>query len=124
MKKATPKEGSHQAERTNNTTLRPSCRPGINTRDTKKQRLLRRLLAGPIDRFAAEGIGDHTLNSSISTLRNRHGLLIEGKPVKIGTKWGKCWVKVYRLPPSEHAKARALLKQLSARHRAHENAQS
>lgn len=124
MKKATLKEGSHQAERANNNTPRPYCRPGINTRLTKKQRFLQRLLKGPMDRFAAEAIGDHCANSTVSTLRNRHGLLIEGKPVKIGTKWGKCWVKVYRLPPSEHAKARALLKQLSARHRAHQNAQS
>jgi hypothetical protein len=78
---------------------------------SKIARILVCLLAGySINRFEAEDLGDHCLNSTIPVLGNRHGLTIERCWERVPNRFGKpCKVKRYSLPPSEHDKARMVL---------------
>jgi hypothetical protein len=59
-----------------------------------------------LNRFEAERIGDHCLNSTISALANDHGLAFERTPEKVPNNWGRpCDVIRYGLPESQHAQA-------------------
>lgn len=78
---------------------------------TKIARILAHLLAGAsINRFEAERLGDHCLNSTIAVLANRHDLGFLRQPEKVPNRWGKpCLVTRYSLPASEHDKTRKVL---------------
>lgn len=78
---------------------------------TKIARILAHLLAGAsINRFEAERLGDHCLNSTIAVLANRHDLGFLRQPEKVPNRWGKpCHVIRYHLSASEHGKARKVL---------------
>lgn len=80
-------------------------------KSTKQASVLRVLAeGGSLNRFQAERIGDHALNSTISTLRNAYGLPIEGTPETVPTRFGKpARCHRYRLPESERAHAFRLL---------------
>jgi len=63
-----------------------------------------------LHRFKPEVIGDHTLNSTISTLANRHGLLFERAWIKVPNQFGsRTPVIEYALAVSSHDSARRLL---------------
>ena len=88
----------------------------IDTKTSSKiARVLEYLLKdGSLNRFEAEQLGDHCLNSTISTLANSHGLTIKRTQEKVPTNWGcNCDVTRYELPPSEKLKAVAVLRMLS-----------
>jgi hypothetical protein len=78
---------------------------------SKNVRILTHLLAGAtLNRFEAEVLGDHCLNSTISELANRHGLAFKRLPERVPNRWGKpCRVIRYGLSPSEVEKARKVL---------------
>lgn len=84
---------------------------------SKTARILAHLLTGAsLNRFEAEQLGDHCLNSTISTLANSHGLTIKRTQEKVPTNWGcNCDVTRYELPPSEKLKAIAVLRKLSSK---------
>lgn len=64
---------------------------------TKKQRILEALRAGSLNRFEAEGIGDHCLHSTVSSLKESgHAILSHWE--RVPTRWGvECRVKRYWL---------------------------
>lgn len=104
MKKATIPEEKRSQSHGDSTTETPS----------KIARVLAHLLnAGPLNRFEAERIGDHCLNSTISDLANDHGLTFKRTPEKVPNHWGQpCDVIRYSLPRSEHRRARLVLDML------------
>jgi len=81
---------------------------------SKMARILLHLLTGAsLNRFEAERLGDHCLNSTIATLANRNGLLISRKPEKVPNRWSKpCNVIRYSLPPGERHLASDILARL------------
>ena len=87
---------------------------------SKIARILDCLLMGnSTNRFDAEHLGDHCLNSTISELANRHGLIIERHSERVPNRWGKpCLVKRYSLPSSEYDNARKVLAYLKRTARA------
>lgn len=74
---------------------------------SKIARVLAHLVSGgSLNRFAAELLGDHCLNSIISALANRHGLSFQRQQESVPNRWGKpCTVTRYSLPTSERDKA-------------------
>ena len=78
---------------------------------TKIARVLEyQVFSGSLNRFEAEHIGDHCLNSTISALANGYGLKFKRTPEKVPSHWGQpCDVIRYALPASEHRNARAVL---------------
>lgn len=80
----------------------------------KTARILYHLINGAsLNRFEAERLGDHCLNSTIATLANRHGLLISRTPEKVPNRWSEpCSVVRYSLPPSERDSANDVLARL------------
>lgn len=63
-----------------------------------------------LNRFEAEGLGDHCLNSTISELANRHGVTFQRTPEKVPNRWGKpCRVTRYSVPATERDCANAIL---------------
>ncbi|MBM7062827.1 hypothetical protein JQX08_19100 [Pseudomonas sp. UL073] len=82
---------------------------------TKIARILAHLLTGAsTNRFEAEGLGDHCLNSTIAILANRHGLTFGRQSERVPNRWGQpCLVTRYSLPASEQDKARKVLDRLS-----------
>ncbi|OMG67021.1 hypothetical protein AUR61_001470 [Stutzerimonas balearica] len=83
---------------------------------SKNVRILLHLLTGAtLNRFEAEKLGDHCLNSTISELANRHGLAFTRQPERVPNRWGKpCRVIRYGLPPSETAIAKQVLARLDS----------
>lgn len=82
---------------------------------TKIARILAHLLTGAsANRFEAEDLGDHCLNSTISVLANRHGLTFQRQSERVPNRWGlPCLVTRYSLPASERDKASMVLAYLS-----------
>ena len=79
---------------------------------TKIARVLAYLLpaCNSLNRFEAEALGDHCLNSTISDLSNRYGLGFKRQLEEVPNRFGKpCLAKRYSLPDSEHDKARKVL---------------
>lgn len=105
MKKATrsEKQGSQSQGQINTQT--PIKAP------SKIYRVLAHLVSGEtLNRFEAERIGDHCLNSTISDLSNSYGLLFTRTPEKVSNRWGiACDVIRYSLPPSELERASNVL---------------
>lgn len=104
MKKATRSEEQSSQSHDESSTEAPS----------KIARILAHLLTGAsINRFEAERIGDHCLNSTISDLANDHGLTFKRTPEKVPNHWGQpCDVTRYSLPRSEHRHAQRVLDML------------
>lgn len=78
---------------------------------SKTARILAHLLTGAsLNRFEAEDIGDHCLNSTIATLANKYNLIITRQPEKVQNRWGKpCTVKRYSLPTTSRELALKVL---------------
>ena len=56
---------------------------------TKKFSIIRHFLKGlSLNRFEAEGLGDHCLNSTISALSSQHGLEFPRRWVKVPNRFG------------------------------------
>lgn len=67
-----------------------------------------------LNRFEAEALGDHCLNSTIAKLAHSYGLVFQRQPEKVPNRWGKpCDVTRYSLKDSEYDSARAVLTQLN-----------
>lgn len=86
------------------------------TSPSKIARILAHLLTGAsLNRFEAEKIGDHCLNSTISELANRHGLAFRRISERVPNRWGApCTVTRYALPQSEFARASQVLARLES----------
>ncbi len=68
------------------------------------------LTGATLNRFEAEPLGDHCLNSTISELANRHGVTFKRTPEKVPNRWGKpCRVTRYSAPATEREHANAIL---------------
>ncbi|SFB58259.1 hypothetical protein [Azotobacter beijerinckii] len=83
---------------------------------TKIARVLAYLLApcNSLNRFEAELLGDHCLNSTIAKLAHSYGLEFQRQPEKVPNRWGApCDVTRYSLPDSQRQRARAVLARLS-----------
>ena len=104
MKKATRSEEQGRPHSANSTTNPLG----------KIARILAHLLAGgSLNRFEAEHLGCHCLNSTISTLANRHGLTIQRKTERVPNNWGApCHVNRYSLPRNQYERAAIVLSQL------------
>lgn len=83
---------------------------------SKITRILADFLSGAsLNRFEAENIGDHCLNSTISELANCYGLTFKRLPERVPNRWGKpCKVTRYSLPLSEVEQATQVLVRLGA----------
>ena len=67
-----------------------------------------------LNRFEAEALGDHCLNSTIAKLAHHYGLVFQRQPEKVPNRWGKpCDVTRYSLKGDECERARAVLAQLN-----------
>lgn len=80
----------------------------------KIARILSHLISGAsLNRFEAENLGDHCLNSTIATLANTHGLLIKRQTEKVENRWGlPCSVTRYSIPITAIEPATQILKRL------------
>ncbi|MEC6744518.1 hypothetical protein KH389_01410 [Pseudomonas qingdaonensis] len=71
------------------------------------------LTGGSLNRFEAEHIGDHCLNSTIASLANRHGLTFQRQQERVPNCWGAaCTVTRYSLLPNQFERARAVFRAL------------
>ncbi|MCY1376829.1 hypothetical protein D9M69_643490 [compost metagenome] len=67
-----------------------------------------------LNRFEAERLGDHCLNSTVAVLANRYGLSVLREQERVPNNWGTpCLVTRYSLPPSELRRARHALLMLN-----------
>ena len=80
-------------------------------RGTKTRRILKQLAKGnSLNRFEAESLGDHCLNSTISTLAHRYGLQFERKKERVPNRFGgRTEVIRYNLHPDSWINATYLL---------------
>lgn len=62
-----------------------------------------------VTRFDAERMGDHCLNSTISTLQKRLGLAISRRRTKLDGQWGPIYCKEYWLDEAQRYEARKIL---------------
>ena len=83
---------------------------------TKQARILRELIYGSLNRFEAERLGDHALNSTISTLANRYDIEVARRREKCPTRFGRpVSVVRYWIPEEAKEKAHRLLQHLRRR---------
>ncbi|WP_137804030.1 hypothetical protein [Pseudomonas sp. G(2018)] len=89
----------------------PSQGQSITEATCKIGRILIHMAMGAsLNRFEAEDLGDHCLNTTISVLGKRFGLIIERHYERVPNRWGKpCRVKRYSLPFSERENAYKVL---------------
>ena len=101
MKKGDPTEVKSRPRKADSTTEAPS----------KIARILAHLLTGAsLNRFEAERMGDHCLNSTVSDLANDYGLNVRRQAEKVPNRWGlPCRVIRYSLPAAEHDRAALVL---------------
>jgi len=87
----------------------------MSGRRVKWARILEYLAAGnSLNRFEAEKLGDHSLPSTISGLKHRHGIFVEHTPEIINGYYGaevRCMR--YSLAATERERAKALLESLA-----------
>lgn len=78
---------------------------------SKIANILTHLVTGAsLNRFEAERLGDHCLNSTIAVLANRHGLTFQRQRERVPNKWGApCSVTRYSLPAKEQHHAFTVL---------------
>ncbi|WP_349618086.1 hypothetical protein [Azotobacter salinestris] len=116
MKKATrPEEQSRPLQ---GQSITASASPDVLLAEasTKIARVLAYTLipGNSLNRFEAELLGDHCLNSTIAKLAHSYGLEFHRQPEKVPNRWGApCDVTRYSLPESQHQRARAVLALLS-----------
>jgi len=81
---------------------------------SKIERILAHLITGnSLNRFEAERLGDHCLNSTISDLANEYSLNVLRRPEKVPNNWGApCRAVRYSLPHSERDRAELVLEHL------------
>lgn len=84
---------------------------------SKIARVLEHLLTGAsLNRFEAERIGDHCLNSTIAVLSNKYNLTIQRKSERVPNGWGDpCIATRYNLPESERQAANTVMLALTNR---------
>ena len=101
MKKGDSTEVKSRPRKADSTTEAPS----------KVARILAHLLTGAsLNRFEAERMGDHCLNSTVSDLANDYGLNVRRQAEKVPNRWGlPCRVIRYSLPAAEHDRAALVL---------------
>lgn len=82
-----------------------------NAETRKAANILSHFYAGEsLNRFEAERIGDHCLNSTVSTLANRHGLAFHRQRESVPNRFGgRTSVNRYRLAESSRTAALDLL---------------
>ncbi|MBK3848113.1 hypothetical protein [Stutzerimonas xanthomarina] len=97
----------------------PSQGQATTEAPSKIARILEHLVTGgTLNRFDAEPLGDHCLNSTIAILANLHSLNFKRAPEKIPNRWGKpCRVVRYSLPEVEHSRALSILATLKRKTR-------
>ena len=107
-----PAKLSHEFTVMNDTTIAPV----MPHSETKLVRVLFALIYSSLNRFEAERMGDHSLNSTVSTLFNRYGVEISRKREKVPTRFGKAASVVrYWIPPEARMRALKTLSQLRRR---------
>jgi hypothetical protein len=75
----------------------------------KWQRILQHFVDGhDLDRFRAERLGDHVLNTTVSQLANR-GIVVSREPITIEGRFGSIACNRYWLEPEQRERARRLL---------------
>jgi hypothetical protein len=79
---------------------------------TKQEMILEEMLSGPINRFQAERIGDHVLNSTAATLANHHNIIISRRWIKLPGRFGSIRCREYWIDPDHRDKAYKLLQSL------------
>lgn len=86
---------------------------------TKASRILAYLVAGgSLNRFEAERLGDHCLNSTISALKHNWGIDFLVVPERVPTRWGKgCDVNRYSIPESRRKRAQRALAMMTLNRR-------
>ncbi|TLP74750.1 hypothetical protein FEA48_11085 [Pseudomonas nitroreducens] len=87
---------------------------------TKLSRVLAFLVAGgSLNRFEAERLGDHCLNSTISALKHNWGIHFQILPERVPTRWGKyCDVNRYSISESQLKRAQRALSMMTLNRRA------
>lgn len=77
---------------------------------TKTERILETLLERRLTLFQAEPIGDHSLNSTVSTLQKQYGVKVSRRTIKVPSRFGVATCCEYWIA-SEHAEqGRTVLK--------------
>ncbi|WKN20640.1 hypothetical protein [Azotobacter vinelandii] len=116
MKKATRPEEQSRPRQGQSITASASPDVLLASAPTKIARVLAYTLipGNSLNRFEAEALGDHCLNSTIAKLAHDYGLEFQRQPEKVPNRWGApCDVTRYSLPESQHQRARAVLALLS-----------
>lgn len=108
MKKATPSIPESSPSQANDNTPTPK-------RKTKLASVLEHFVkGGSLNRFEAERLGDHCLNSTIAALCSRHGLTFIRVDERVPNRFGtKTRVTRYSLPDSELERASKVLSRVS-----------
>ena len=101
MKKATRSKEQSRPHKAKNTTKPLS----------KIARVLKHLLTGAsLNRFEAERIGDHCLNSTIAVLSNKYSLMLKRQPERVPNGWGDPCIAIrYSLPESQRQTANIVM---------------
>lgn len=98
MKTAPTHEENGAAVRSDRSTAKPS----------KASVIAEALLAGSLNRFEAEDLGDHVLPSTVSELR-KSGITVHGAWEKVGTRFGvEAKVMRYSIPKTQAGKVERL----------------
>ncbi len=77
---------------------------------TKTERILETLLERPLTRFQAEAIGDHALNSTVSSLQKQYGVKVSRRTIKVPSRFGVATCCSYWVAPEDAKQAREVLK--------------
>lgn len=112
MKKAAPQYQQSSPSQGHSITANASPTELLGKAPTKIARILAYLLApcNSLNRFEAELLGDHCLNSTVAKLANMYAIEFGRQPEKVPNRWGTpCDVTRYSLPESQHQRARAVL---------------
>ncbi len=107
MKKATPDFSSSSPAQANDSTPAPK-------RKTKIASVLEFFISGQsLNRFEAERLGDHCLNSTVAVLSNTYGLTFIRRTETVPNRFGGTTpVTRYKLPESEIERAQRVLAHL------------
>ena len=82
----------------------------VRTSARKWARILRALANGRhLTRFDAEGLGDHSLNSTIAYLQQKKGIHIARVPVVVPSRFGEVHCLRYHLEDDQRERAMSVL---------------
>lgn len=97
------------------TLARADAADATTSKHTKLAAIAEALIVGSLNRFEAERLGDHCLNTTTSLLRAR-GFPLVAQWEEVPTRFGKpVRVKRWRVPARDRIKARKLLRQMGGR---------